>query len=431
MSQPRTDSAKRGLLSERELYWRDRHDWLKERGFELRPRFRPGWTPSWKGTNRTIISCEDGMRLMVCALAHTQVIDAVRTKDGEIVAIKQVDKSDHPHEVEIGRYLTEPPLSDDSHNHCIPYLEVLQDPHVDDIQLVVMPLLREYNDPSFATVGEAVESFHQVFEGLQFMHEHHVAHRDIMTLNIMMDSKPILPDMFHPTATQKTRDFRSYVQPYTRTARPVRYYLTDFGLSRRYSPNDPNPLEVPIFGGDKSVPEFQKDPYSPANPFRTDVYYMGNLIREDFLQVYKNFIFMEPLVALMVQDAPEARPTMDAVVSKFKIITSKLGSFRLRSRLFERRDGALTNIVKTVHHTAFRTIPHILTRRPARPTPKSSTSLAAAPANLPHPARDVQGEPIPSTVAASPAVAVSLRTPPVVEAPSYPPNDAFPDPPTE
>ncbi len=106
-----------------------------------------------------------------------------------------------------------------------------------------------------------------------------------MTLNIMMDSKPILPDMFHPTATQKTRDFRSYVQPYTRTARPVRYYLTDFGLSRRYSPNDANPLEVPIFGGDKSVPEFQKDPYSPANPFRTDVYYMGNLVREDFLQV--------------------------------------------------------------------------------------------------------------------------------------------------
>ncbi len=69
MSQPRTDPAKRGLLSEREIYWRERHDWLKERGFELRPRFRPGWTPSWKGTNRTIISCEDGMRLMVCAFA--------------------------------------------------------------------------------------------------------------------------------------------------------------------------------------------------------------------------------------------------------------------------------------------------------------------------------------------------------------------------
>ena len=72
MSQPRTDPAKRGLLSERETFWRDRYDWLKEHGYELRPRFRPGWTPSWQGTKRTIISCEDGMRLMVCSwlLAH-------------------------------------------------------------------------------------------------------------------------------------------------------------------------------------------------------------------------------------------------------------------------------------------------------------------------------------------------------------------------
>ncbi len=50
MRQPRTDPAKRGLLSERELYWRERHDWLKGQGYELRPRFSPGWTPSWKGT---------------------------------------------------------------------------------------------------------------------------------------------------------------------------------------------------------------------------------------------------------------------------------------------------------------------------------------------------------------------------------------------
>ncbi|KAI0709581.1 kinase-like domain-containing protein [Cerioporus squamosus] len=424
MNQPRTDPAKRGLLSERETYWRDRHDWLKERGFELRPRFRPGWTPSWKGTNRTIISCEDGMRLM-----HTQVIDAVRTKDGEMVAIKQVDKSDHPQEVEIGRYFTKPPLSDEFRNHCIPYFEVLQDPQIANIELVVMPLLREYNDPPFVTVGEAVEFFHQAFEGLQFMHEHHVAHRDIMTLNIMMDSKPILPDMFHPTATQKTRDFKGYVQPYTRTARPVRYYLTDFGLSRRYSPDDPNPLEVPIFGGDKSVPEFQKDPYAPANPFRTDVYYMGNLIREDFLQVYKNLTFMLPLVARMVQDEPEKRPTMDVVVSEFKTLASKLGSFQLRSRLVERRDGALTNFFKTVHHTSFRTIPHVLTRRPARPTPKSSTSLAAVAAKVSQPARDARAaEPTPSTVTASPP-AVAVSTPPVVEAPSHRPDEAAPHPP--
>lgn len=84
---------------------------------------------------------------------------------------------------------------------------------------------------------------------------------------------------------------------------------------------------------------------------------------------------MEPLIGRMVQDAPEARPTIEAVVSEFKSIASKLGSLQLRSRLVERRDGVLMNFFKTLHHTSVRTIPHVLTRRPARPTPKTSTSL--------------------------------------------------------
>lgn len=101
----------------------------------------------------------------------------------------------------------------------------------------------------------------------------------------MMDSKPILPDMFHPQQPSRTRDSKRFIRPFTRTARPVKYYYTDFGLSRRYSPEDTNPLEVPIMGGDKTVPEFLKDPTVPRNPFHTDVYYIGNLIRRDFLEV--------------------------------------------------------------------------------------------------------------------------------------------------
>ncbi len=106
-----------------------------------------------------------------------------------------------------------------------------------------------------------------------------------MSLNILMDARPILPNLWHFAAPRRTRDDKKFVSPGSRTAHPVKYYWADFGLSRRYSPDDPNPLEHPIMGGDKSVPEFQKDPYSPCNPFPTDVYYVGNLIREDFLKV--------------------------------------------------------------------------------------------------------------------------------------------------
>ena len=59
-------------LSKGEKYWRDHYDWLLQCGYQLRPRYRPGWVPSWKGTNKIPLSCEDGLHLKVC-LTHTLV----------------------------------------------------------------------------------------------------------------------------------------------------------------------------------------------------------------------------------------------------------------------------------------------------------------------------------------------------------------------
>lgn len=134
------------------------------------------------------------------------------------------------------------------------------------------------------------------------MHEHHVAHRsavylwcnclyslstsDISSANVMMDPRPILSD-FHPQATALTRDITKFVSPHSRTAYPVKYYFTDFGLSRRYGPEETNPLEIPIAGGDRTVPEFggPTGKTTPRNPFHTDIYYMGSLLRTKFLEV--------------------------------------------------------------------------------------------------------------------------------------------------
>ena len=106
-----------------------------------------------------------------------------------------------------------------------------------------------------------------------------------MTLNIMMDASPMYPKMYHPQVEVMTADFTSLAKYYTRTARPTRYYWTDFGLSLRFSPDDPNPLELPIWGGDRTVPEFRENFNIPRNQFHADVYCVGNLIREDFLEV--------------------------------------------------------------------------------------------------------------------------------------------------
>lgn len=80
--------------------------------------------------------------------------------------LKKVSKSLHPYEVDIGRYLSSPPLSTEPHNHCCPILDVLQDAQDEDMQFIVMPLLRRYNDPKFETVGEVVEFIRQAFEVL-------------------------------------------------------------------------------------------------------------------------------------------------------------------------------------------------------------------------------------------------------------------------
>jgi len=54
-----------GTLSDDEKKWRDRHGMLKHEGYELRPRLRPGWTPSWHESGADPMMCEDGEVLPV------------------------------------------------------------------------------------------------------------------------------------------------------------------------------------------------------------------------------------------------------------------------------------------------------------------------------------------------------------------------------
>ncbi len=100
----------------------------------------------------------------------------------------------------------------------------------------------------------------------------------------MFDPTNMYPESFHPVDRGRSKDFRRKAKGYSRTRRPTRYLLIDFGLSRRYDPAAGPPLDQPLRGGDKSAPEHQ-DGETPCNPFPTDVYYLGNLVREDYLKV--------------------------------------------------------------------------------------------------------------------------------------------------
>jgi len=46
-------------LAPNETWWSQHFGWLKDRGYLLRPRYAPGWIPSWKGTKKKRLLCED------------------------------------------------------------------------------------------------------------------------------------------------------------------------------------------------------------------------------------------------------------------------------------------------------------------------------------------------------------------------------------
>ena len=247
-------------------------------------------------------------------------MDATRSSDGRVVSIKRVKKSDHPIEEQIIRFFSEAPDSLDPRNHSVPVYDVLPSPMDQDVVLLVMPYLVPVGRYKFATVGEAVELFRQLFEvsGRVRLACHwlitHVEFRRVYSLcivissrtgtlcslqesiqyslsvssdlqyaNVMMEPIPLLSDVPHPTHPHRSYDFQRKVKQSTRTKRPTKYYIIDFGLSRQFSPGEELIASLNI-GGDRSVPEYQ-DPSRMHNPFPIDVYHLGNMIKTRYTKV--------------------------------------------------------------------------------------------------------------------------------------------------
>ncbi|KAH9987573.1 hypothetical protein BJV77DRAFT_1152165 [Russula vinacea] len=297
-----------GGLDKTEKWWIERQEALEQAGYMLRPRYRLGWQPSWTGTNKLHLNFEDGN-----GLKFRLGMDATRISDGKQVMLKMLPTEEGPTNLK---------------NHCVHLLDVIELPN--DPPMIVYPLLRPFSDPPLQTYGEFVTFFSHISEGVQFMHENHVAHRDCTYGNLMLDPSNMFPESFHPSVIDRSKDFRRKAKWYSRTRRPTRYLLIDFGLSRRYDPANGPPLDLPIRGG---------------------------------------FEFMEPLVTDMVQNDPTNRPTMDEVVTRFSEIKGKLSTWKLRSRIARKNELWPVTAWKSVGHW-YRTVGYILGRKAAIPEPK-------------------------------------------------------------
>ncbi|KAJ3478322.1 hypothetical protein NLI96_g9841 [Meripilus lineatus] len=318
-------------LRSTEVFWRDHQVWLQEQGYMLRSRYHADWVPSILSRDK------DDIRKPLDAYSprRPHILDARKIATGQFVMLKKILKTKHRHEVDIHEYLTTGDLASHPHNHCAPLYDVLESPYDENVVILVLPLYRMFDDPPFQTVGEVVDFCRQIFEGLRFIHQNHVAHRDCGYMNIMMDATDLYPDGFHPVCDIKDAAWSdTLAKHYTRTQTPVKYYFIDFGISCRFDPDDPEPRAFPRGAGDKTAPELSGMPMCPIDPFPTDVYYIGNVIRTNILTVYQGLDFVTPLVNDMVSVDPKKRPTMDEVVERFERIRYALPWWKLRARLW-------------------------------------------------------------------------------------------------
>jgi len=199
-----------------------------------------------------------------------------------------------------------------------------------------MPFLTHWNEPFFETIGEVVDFFRQTIEGLHFLHSRNIAHNDVKSDNIMMDSRNLYDVPVHPASPEMRRDWSGPAAAHTRTERSVSYLYIDFALTERYT--EASPRRSTWYGGDRTVPEFVQGD-ADCDPFAVDVYRLGNVFREsitmgsDYSKKYRGFDFMQSLISDMTQDNPEKRPKMDDVLQRFDNLSSKLGWWKLRSRV--------------------------------------------------------------------------------------------------
>ncbi|KAH9038042.1 hypothetical protein EDB83DRAFT_2268129, partial [Lactarius deliciosus] len=300
-----------GTLVKSELWWRDHFYDIEERGYKLRPRYHPHWEPSWINSKKDFLSVEDGLPTITRA-----VMDAVRERDGLAVMLKRLFPEEGPYELEINQLFSSPELANDPRNHCAPLLDLIELQGPESHKIMVFPLLRPFDCPRFQTVGEFIAFFTQICEGLQFMHQHNVAHRDCKASNVMFEPSGMYPTGFHPAKRNQNRNFKGKATAYTRTQRPPRYLFIDLGLSRRYPTREIT--DGLLHGGDKSTPQIKSRKWS--NPFHTDVYYVGRLVRVEFIRKYHGFRFMEELIDAMTNEDPAKRPSIEEVIERFTVV---------------------------------------------------------------------------------------------------------------
>ncbi|EJD38714.1 hypothetical protein AURDEDRAFT_128716 [Auricularia subglabra TFB-10046 SS5] len=324
----------RYTLNTDEQFWRDIQPYLLSKGYRLRARYRPGWVAPWIGTDIYPSAFEESRQ---CILPS--VIDARRESDNMLVGIKWIPTAEHTRkEVDILRFLSDDDLRHDPRNHCNPLLETLPHPEDPNGVLMVTPWRNDLIIIPIERVNELVDMMLQLFEGIVFMHEHGVAHRDCTDWNIMQDSTSAFPGLrCHPWHCDMSEDMQKPYTPLPRCMCMFRYYFIDFGVSSRHDGPGPH-LVTGAVCRDATAPELSET--VPYDPFKLDIYLIGNHFLQEYLNKYSNLEFLRPLLVQMTRRDPASRPNAHEALRMLKEAGSRPPGLFFRWRLRKRGEPA-------------------------------------------------------------------------------------------
>ena len=170
-----------------------------------------------------------------------------------------------------------------------------------------------------------------------------------------MDAKSIVPTGWHFVSHFCEPDGMTRISPLDRKNHSVRYYFIGFGDAYHISPTQ-MPLVVDIGGNDTSAPELHT--FQPYDPFKLDIYTLGNVMHNELLAVrrqiyalicivYRHLIpqkyhgleFLAELVGYMRAPDFQKRPNSDSILRSWYRIRNGLDEATIEDQPLRFKDG--------------------------------------------------------------------------------------------
>lgn len=98
-----------------------------------------------------------------------------------------------------------------------------------------------------------------------------------------MDAESLYTEACHPLISSIDHTGQNWVGRVPRSQARVKYYYIDFGISTYFPPGQQRGLVTGSSGHDRDVPELSR--VTPYDPFKVDVFIIGNMLRELFFDV--------------------------------------------------------------------------------------------------------------------------------------------------